>query len=157
MATPIRKSTTSALAPKKESSWMCKAGAAKYMKNRKEVKTGGGIKLTILFPSSQLKTRHSKVCLISLQDSMNQKQLHRTSSQRRSWRASTESKFGLGRSLSSSPDEFKSRCGFGSSPEWRSVELSSRCLELLPSLCDGRGWWGWKKKGEIEEFIRGRE
>ena len=38
-----------------------------------------------------------------------------------------------------------------------SVELSSRCLELLPSLCDGRGWWGWKKRGEIKEFIRGRE
>ena len=32
-----------------------------------------------------------------------------------------DKKFGLGRSSGSSPDEFKSRCGFGSGPEWRRV------------------------------------
>ena len=47
------------------------------------------------------------------------------SSRQRSWRASTESKFDLGRSSGSSPDEFKSRrvqvlTGVRIRPEWRS-------------------------------------
>ena len=37
-----------------------------------------------------------------------------------------------------------------------SVELSSRYLNFLPSLCDGRGWWGWKKGREIKGFIKGQ-
>ena len=60
-----------------------------------------------------------------------------------------ESKFGVGRSSGSNPDKFESRGELGSGPEWRRVvELSSRCLvEIIPSLCDGRGWYGRKGGG----------
>ena len=59
VVTLIRKATTSALAPKMESSQMYKAGA-KYVANQKEVRMRGGIKLTILFPSPQLKATEDK-------------------------------------------------------------------------------------------------
>ena len=54
VVTLMRKATTSALAPEMESSQMNKAGAT-YVANQKEVRMGGGIKLTILFLSPQLK------------------------------------------------------------------------------------------------------